>query len=301
MKKFLILSVLILSLQGCAFSLEEGQVSNFNPKDVQTFSNEENLFGLKTKDDTILVEPEYKKLIRLGDSSWIVQKKTKFGLIDYEGHELVPIKYSHAERVLGKYLKIGNGSKYALYDEYGKEILPREYSSIDLLFGGMFLTCKDFKYGIVDMEGNTILENKFDDIYMPQPNIMRINYNGQWYEIEQVTADTLTLPDDIYTVKTVENFKVTNLVSNTGVMSGYSVLTFTDYLIKIFSSISPAHEATIDELMLSQGADTVNILLKFTWLPKYPFTYAKNYYRTLRNPNNGPLSEVRTNLIRQIK
>ena len=51
MKKFLILSVLILSLQGCAFSLEEGQVSNFNPKDVQTFSNEENLFGLKTKDE----------------------------------------------------------------------------------------------------------------------------------------------------------------------------------------------------------------------------------------------------------
>src|SRR5699024_3344724 len=108
-------------------------------------------------------------------------------------------------------LKIGRGSKYALYDEYGKEILPREYTSIDLLFGGMFLTCKDFKYGVVDMNGRTILENKFDDIYMPKPNVMRISYNGQWYEIEQVRGETFKLPQDIMDIKGNENFKISEL------------------------------------------------------------------------------------------
>ena len=48
--------------------------------------------------------------------------------------------------------------------------------------------------------------------------------------------------------------------------------------------------------MFSQGADTVNILIKFSWLPKYPFAYARNYYKYIRNPNNGPLSNVRNKL-----
>lgn len=295
MKKLFILIGLILLFQNLNIAV--------SAEDAPTvFSEDNKTFGLKDANGTVLVEPIYKKMIKLGDSAYIIMnKRNKYGLMDTSGNILVDPRYRHVDRVLGKYAKLGNTSDYGLYDETGKAIIPAEYDSLDLLFGGMILTYKNYHYGVSDFSGKVLLDNLFDDIYMPKPNIMRLKYQGQWYEIEQVTADTLTLPDDIYTVKTDENFKVTNLVSNTGVMSGYSVLTFTDYLIKIFSSISPAHEATIDELMLSQGADTVNILLKFTWLPKYPFTYAKNYYRTLRNPNNGPLSEVRTNLIRQIK
>lgn len=306
MKKFLIVICLAFSI-GCQANAVETQqvpstaVAAINPSEVKTFSNEENLFGLKTSDETVIVEPIYKKLIRLGNSSWIVQKKSKFGLIDYEGNVIIPIKYSHVERVLGKYVKLGNGSRYGLYDEHGKEILPMEYSTIDLLFGGMFLTCKNFKYGVIDNEGNVILDNKFDDIYMPKPTIMRINYNGQWYEIEQTRGETLALPKDIQNIKGDENFKISELIAKPGTATGYSVVTFTDYFLKIFSSISPAHEKTIDELMLSQGADTVSIYMKFGWLPKYPFTYARNYYNTLRTPNNGPLSDVKYELKRRLQ
>lgn len=271
--------------------------------DVQAVKvfKEENLFGLQDSSGNIIVKPIYKKMIVLGDSSFIAQKGSKFGLVDYSGNILVPIKYTHVERVLGKYLKAGRGGKYALYDEKGKEILPREYTSIDLLFGGMFLTCKNFKYGIVDFNGRTILENKFDDIYMPKPNIMRISYNGQWYEIEQIRGETLTLPENIQNIKGDENFKISELIAKPGTATGYSVVTFTDYFLKLFSSISPAHEQTIDELMFSQGAETVSIFIKLTWLPKYPFTYARNYFNTVRTPNNGPLSDVKYELKRQLQ
>ncbi len=295
MKKLLIFISLIVLFQNLNIAVNAGEVP-------LVFTEDNKTFGLKNVNNTVIVEPVYKKMIKLGDSAFIIMnKKNKYGLMDSSGSILIEPKYRHVDRVLGKYAKLGNTSDYGLYDETGKAIIPPEYDSLDLLFGGMILTYKNYHYGVSDFSGKVLLDNLFEDIYMPKPNIMRLKYQGQWYEIEQVSADTLTLPEDINTIKTDENFKVTNLVSNTGVVSGYSVLTFTDYLIKVFSSISPAHEATIDELMLSQGADTVNILLKFTWLPKYPFTYAKNYYRTIRNPNNGPLSDVRTNLIRQIK
>lgn len=299
MRKFLLILSLIFVFQEIVFA--ETQTAAVSENVPTKVFSQENLFGIKDTDGTVIVNPIYKKMIRLGDYSFIVQKKNKFGLIDYNGNILVPIKYSHAERVFGKYLKIGSANKYALYDDKGNEILPREYSSIDLLFGGMFLTCKDFKYGVIDFDGRTILENKFDDIYMPKPNIMRINYNGVWYEIEQMHGETLALPQDVKDIKGDENFKISELIAKPGTATGYSVVTFTDYLLKIFSSVSPAHEKTIDELMLSQGAETVSIFIKLGWLPKYPVVYVRNYYNTVRTPNNGPLSDVKYELKRRLQ
>ncbi len=304
MRKFLLtLGILIMVSAIPAISIEEAvQPQILNGNDLVTYSQDA-LWGLKDKSGNIITEAAYKKLIRLGNSSWIVQnKKDKFGLIDNQGNILVPIKYNHADRIVNKFAKFGNNNNYGLYDETGKQILEQKYSKIDILYGQMFLTYKNYKYGIIGYDGKVILENEFDDIYMPKPNVMRILYNGTWYELEQVNAETLTLPADAkHNLATKEDLSLHNIVVNTGVMSGYSVLTFSDYLIKIFSSISPAHEDTIDELMLSKGADTVSILIKLTWLPKYPFVYVRKYYENVRNPNNGPLSDMRNELKKQLK
>lgn len=300
MKKILILIGLILLLNSNAFAAEaiKASVSAVN---VQTFS-EKGLFGLKDKNNVVVAKPEYKKLIRLGSQAWIVQKKNKFGLIDNAGNYLIQPKYKHADRFYGSYAKLGNERDYGLYDETGKAIVPPQYTSIDPLFGKMFLTCKDYKYGVVNFEGKVLLKNEFDDIYMPKPTAMRIQYDGQWYEIERMAADEITLPPNVKKI-TIDNkdFKITKLLADTGVMSGYSILTATDYAMKIFSSISPAYEDTIDELMFSQGAETVTIFLKLAWIPQFPYTYAKKYYKNLRTPNNGPLSDVRNDLKKQLQ
>ncbi len=267
----------------------------------QTIFSEKNKFGIKDEQQNIIADAKYNKIIRLGEKGYIVQKKSRFGIMDLCGNIVVPIKYRHAERVLGKYVKLGNYGDYGLYDETGFAVLPPVYDSIDLLFGGMLLTYDNYKYGVSDFNGKMLLDNIFEDIYMPKPNVMRLEYKGQWYEIEKVSSATLTLPNDYKTIAQNSEFKVTNLVVNTGVASGYSVLTFTDYLIKLISSISPAHEQTIDQLMLSQGAETVNIFIKLTWLPMYPVNFARNYYRNVRNPYNGPLSDVRYRLKSKLK
>ncbi len=301
MKRFVVIlgCLLLTNNMNIAQEIEQTKISG---RDLTTFSQNER-WGFKDKNGNIIVEPIYKKLIRLGDSSWIVQnKKNKFGLIDNCGNVIVPIKYNHADRLVTKFAKFGNTYDYGVYDEYGNTIVEPKFSKIDILYGKMFLTYKNYKYGIVGFDGKTILENEFEDIYMPKPNVMRIKYQGRWIELEQVNADTLTLPADAkHNLATKEDLDLRNIVVNTGVVSGYSVLTFSDYVIKLFSSISPAHEDTVDELMLSQGADTMNIFMKLTWLPKYPFVYVRKYYENVRNPNNGPLTDIRDELKQQIK
>lgn len=301
MKRFVVIlgCLLLTNNMNIAQEIEQTKISG---RDLTTFSQNER-WGFKDKNGNVIVEPIYKKLIRLGDSSWIVQnKRNKFGLIDNCGNVIVPIKYNHADRLVTKFAKFGNTYDYGVYDEYGNTIVEPKFSKIDILYGKMFLTYKNYKYGIVGFDGKTILENEFEDIYMPKPNVMRIKYQGRWIELEQVNADTLTLPADAkHNLATKEDLDLRNIVVNTGVVSGYSVLTFSDYVIKLFSSISPAHEDTVDELMLSQGADTMNIFMKLTWLPKYPFVYVRKYYENVRNPNNGPLTDIRDELKQQIK
>lgn len=253
---------------------------------------EKNKFGLK-ENNKIILDAKYKKLVRLGDNSFIALKGTRYGLVDKTGKVLLDFKFSHATRMLGKFVKLKNGKGYGLYDEFGNTIISQDKDSIELLFGGMFLVNRDYKYGVVDLEGKQLIDYVADDIYMPKPNIMRVKYQGEWYEIEQVTASTLTLPSDVKNIKENDEFKITKLITSPVAASKYSLITTADYSIKIFSSISPAYEATIDELMLSQGAEAVSIFMKIGWLPKFPIVYLKNYFKILRNPANGPLSKMK--------
>ena len=298
-KAFVILFLLIISTCSNVLANPTKPLkSTISMDDEVVFSNEKKnvLFGLKDKSGNIIVDAQYKKLIRVGNSAWIINKKNKYGMIDCSGNILVEPKFRHVDRMLGKYVKLGNENNYGVYNEFGDAIIPNEYMSVDLLFGGMFLVKKNYKYGVTDRNGKLILNTIFDDIYMPKPNIMRIQYNGQWYEIEQIAGGEIQLPEDIKNIKENSDFRVTKFVTDPITASGYSAVTFTDYILKIFSSISPSHEETIDELMFSQGADTVNIFIKCSWIPKYPFTFAKKYYHNIRTPNNGPLSNVKNEL-----
>ena len=258
--------------------------------------NDNGKFGLQDENGTVVVEAKYKKLIRLGESGWIIQKGSKFGVMDSNGNILVEPIYSNADRILGKFVKFKKGDKYGIFDEQGFTILPVAYSSIDLLYGGMFLTCKNYKYGVTDFNGQPILDNVFDDIYMPKPNSMIIVYNGEKYEISRNKNEELTLPNNVRAIKDNSEFTITELITKPVATTGYYSVSATNYLLKVFSSISPAYEQTIDELMFSQGADAASIIMKCVWIPKFPIVYVKKYYQNLKAPNNGPLSGVKTNL-----
>ncbi|MBR2069540.1 MAG: WG repeat-containing protein [Candidatus Gastranaerophilales bacterium] len=283
MKKLLFISILLIF--SCAFA-----------QNTQVYS-EKNKFGL-VSDNEKITPAKYSKLIKLRDYSYLFCLKGKYGIIDNNGEILVEPKYNQAQRYIGKYAKLGRGGKYAIFDEYGDLIVDREYSSIDILYGRMFLVQKNYKYGLISFDGDIILAPIAQDIYMPEKNIIKIKYEGIWYTIEQKEGE-MELPDDILAIDN-DNFKITQIIENPITSAGYGVVSASDYAIKLFSSISPAYEKTIDELIFDYGADTVGILMKSSWLLKFPVVYTKNYFNILKASDNGPLSDVKTNLKNKI-
>ena len=288
MKKIILLIISILLIP---FVLAE---------DITITYAKHNKFGLIRGEEQV-TDAVYSKLIRLGDTAWLFLKNGTYGIIDNDGKTLVEPKYSSAQRFVGHYAKLGRAGLYCIYDNYGNLIVDREYSSIDILFGRMFLVGENYKYGLISFDGDILLAPVADDIYMPKPNILKILYEGEWYEIEHIGQETMQIPKDIAELD-MDNgeFKITTIVQNPVISASYGVVSFSDYLIKIFSSISPAYEKTIDELVLAHGADTATILMKSSWLIKFPFVYGKNYFRTFVAPNNGPLSDVKSNLKNKI-
>jgi len=270
---------------------------------VEEFSvySSDGKFGLQNSSGEKITQAKYNKMIRLGNTSWIIQKRGNFGIMDSSGNYLVQPKYKIAERYLGRFVKFGKGGKFGVFDELGNVIVEPKYSSVDLLYGKMFLVGNDYKYGLVGFDGRVILEPLVDDIYMPKSNVMMISYKNSLYEIEQISSQTLELPEDIRSIKEDKsNFKITEIITNPVASTGYGVVSAGDYFIKIFSSISPAYENTIDELVLNHGADVATILMKFSWVPKFPFVYARNYFNLVKLTNNSPFENVKSNLKEKI-
>lgn len=267
---------------------------------TQAYS-ENNKFGL-IKNQEKITPAIYKKLIRLGDSSWLFMKGSKYGIISNEGEILTNTKYTNAHRFSGaRFARLGLSGKYALFNEFGQMIASREYQSIEILYGNMFLVEKNYKYGLISYDGDIILAPIADDIYMPKPNVLKVQYDGIWYEIEQKNKQTLELPSDLANIdENNQNFKITQLAQKPITSTSYGIISASDYMIKLFSSISPSYEQTIDELIFDHGADTATILIKSSWLLKFPFVYAKNYVNNIKTPNNGPLSDVKNNLKNKI-
>lgn len=290
--KFILKVIIILFFAiNSAFAIEE---------EVEVYSLD-NKFGLKCGEVEI-TEAKYSKLIRLKDKSYLFMYKNKYGIISKTGEILVEPVYTSAVRYVGRFAKLGLRGKYALFNEDGDMIINREYSSIDILFGRMFLVSKDYKYGLITFDGDILLTPVADDIYMPDRNTMKIKYDGEWYEIQKNETNIADFSDGLMNFASEkDNFTITKIVENPVATAGYGIVSTSDYFIKIFSSISPAYESTIDELFFSYGADTASVLIKSFWLAKFPYVYAKNYVNNLKAPNNGPLSEVKSNLKSKIK
>lgn len=276
---------------------------DFVQKDIKKIEiySENNKFGLKSNNIPI-TEAKYQKLIKIGDNAWIIQKKNKFGLINSNGEIIAKPIYTHADRLLGSFAKLGSERNYGLYNKNGDLIIPHEYSIISPMFNELFLTCKNYKYGIINSQGKILIKNEFDEIYMPDKTTLRIEHEGEWYELKEVSSSHVTLPNELKPVIfNNKKFTITKLVTNTGLVSGYSVVSFTDYLLKLFSSISPAYEQTIDELMFSKGVDSVPIIMKLTWVPRFPIVYGKKYYNNLKSPHTGPLGDVKKTFKKKIQ
>ena len=128
-----------------------------------------------------------------------VQKDGKYGLINFDGKEVIPTEYDEIAVIpqIENSFKVKKDNKYGIVDSDGKTVIQAQYTDIDVLGkdnkSGFIVKKDDGKYGIVDYSNTLILEAKYDSIEKVYGNDMYVvTLDGKQKLVNKLGNDVLT-------------------------------------------------------------------------------------------------------------
>ena len=89
-------------------------------------------FGLKDKDNKIILRAKYDYLSYVGDNKYIARQDNKYGLIDYEDNHLIDFKYDDITKMNEDVLLVQSGKTYTLINMKGEDLTNYNFSSYSL-------------------------------------------------------------------------------------------------------------------------------------------------------------------------
>lgn len=109
-----------------------------------------------------------------------VQKEEKYGLIDFQGQEILPCEYDEITPIEGleNVIKIKKEEKYGLVDNKGRKILETQYANIQPLgkenTSNYIIQTEEGKYGIATYSDKIVLDATYDQIQPIHKNDMYV-------------------------------------------------------------------------------------------------------------------------------
>jgi serine/threonine protein kinase len=94
----------------------------------------------------------------------------KYGFIDYQGREVIPLEYDEAENFNENLAKVGkidvsSGQKrFGFINSKGAPIIPLIYEAAESFSEKLAAVKSDGKWGVIDLKGNQIVPFKYDSI-----------------------------------------------------------------------------------------------------------------------------------------
>lgn len=150
-----------------------------NEKNEQLFGNYDNVLAVENYDEN--------NKLWFEDNVLKVQKDGKFGLINLEGDEILPIEYDSITTIKGikNSLIVKKDNKTGLVNNDGTVIVPAEYSNVIAISNdykkGYVVKSQDGKFGVIKSDGQMALECKYDDIEnIVDGNKYIVKENGTW-------------------------------------------------------------------------------------------------------------------------
>ena len=114
-------------------------------------------------------------------------KGGKYGLIDFEGKEILACDYDEIKALKGtkSNLLVKKAGNVGLVNEKGQTIIPVQYKEIKTLKEGYkneyIVVNENNQYGLVSTSGNILIEPKYEDIkYLNSSTLFAVKESGVW-------------------------------------------------------------------------------------------------------------------------
>ena len=116
-----------------------------------------------------------------------VSKDGKYGLINFEGNQVLACEYDEisALKSVKSNLLVKKAGNVGLVNEKGQTIIPVQYKEIKILKEGYkneyIVVNENNQYGLIGTSGNTLIESKYEDIkYLNSSTLFAIKESGVW-------------------------------------------------------------------------------------------------------------------------
>ena len=154
------------------------------------------------KGDLLKIDDNYKRFLLVydvsQDSLLRVKSNNKYGLLEFDGKEIVPCKYDDLALFdNNSCVKAKSDNKYGLLIFDGKEIVPCKYDDLTLFNYSLIKTEIDNKYGLLEFDGKEIVPCKYDDLTLLDSNydyLLKAKSDNKYGLIELEHADDYERP-----------------------------------------------------------------------------------------------------------
>ncbi|MCA5005080.1 WG repeat-containing protein [Sphingobacterium bovistauri] len=122
-------------------------------------------FGMRDGEDNIITQPIYSGMMHFkGDVCIVTNEEGKYGAIDYNGKEILPLKFDYLdhEPINNQYIFSENENFGLMKD--GKIIIPAQYQLVSFISNGYAIFTENYKNGIIDENNKVIVPAKYNSI-----------------------------------------------------------------------------------------------------------------------------------------
>ena len=133
---------------------------------IREFSNFNKKYRLKDSDNKIVVDFIYDYIGDFScDHARVKKNSDGWGVINQQGFETVPCKYSEIGIILDGKMIVRDGSSCGIIDVNNRIVVPIEYDELGEYQKGKIKACLSYKWGFVDGEGDRGISFKYDSVH----------------------------------------------------------------------------------------------------------------------------------------
>lgn len=205
-----------------------------NDKNEEIFTGYQNIFTIQNYD-------ENNNLV-LNANALKVQKNGKYGLINFNGTEILPCEYDGITALKGidNSLLIKKDGKIGLTNSNGTIIVPSEFNEVRAITNnyenGYIVQNSDGKFGVISSDGKMSLECIYEDIKsITDNNMYVVKSEGKWKVIsstdgnvylEEKVEDAVGINNQNVIVNTNGKYGVLNIITELLIPIEYENLKF---------------------------------------------------------------------------
>ncbi len=128
---------------------------------------------------------DYDEVKPFTDGLAAVGLNEKYGFINQQGKEIIPLKYDHTYSFHDRLAAVTLNGKHGFIDQKGNVIIPLQYDNAYSFFDGLAPVSLNKKFGFIDQKGNIIIPLKYDHAYFFTNGLAAVNLNGKHGYINQ--------------------------------------------------------------------------------------------------------------------